>query len=358
MSGRSHRYQGMENRFELEQPYLVFSLHDTLYGIEAKWVEEIFGLPELTPAIEAPLEIAGVFNLRGKILPVMDLAIRFGYRRHSYRTSDSIIVLAYQAISWGIIVDRVCDLHALCTTPIAPEIVDRQLENERKRAISGVAHLGADLVMLLDIAGLLEPRNLPKLHGNEGQTAVEFPDGESHPFYRQIDPQDREIFQQRSQQLGQTVDRVEEEECLSLAAIELSGEYFGIDLRWVREFAKIGRVTPIPCCPEHIIGNTNLRGEIVTLVTIRGLLNLPIVESASASHMVVVQVEHWSAGIAVDAVLDTLEVSPKAIVPKTGRAEDLSYTIGIVPYRDKLISLLDLPKIFERGELVVNEEIC
>ncbi|HIK31919.1 MAG TPA: chemotaxis protein CheW [Oscillatoriales cyanobacterium M59_W2019_021] len=358
MSGRSRRYQGMENRFELEQPYLVFSLHDTLYGIEAKWVEEIFGLPELTPAIEAPPEIAGVFNLRGKILPVMDLAIRFGYRRHAYRTSDSVIVLTYEAMSWGIIVDRVCDLLALCATPIAPEIVGGRLENDRKRAISGVAHLGADLVMILDIAGLLEPRDITKLDSNEGQTDVELTHGESHPFDRQIDPQDREIFQRRRQQLRQTIARVEEEECLSLAAIELSGEYFGIDLRWVREFAKIGRVTPIPCCPEHIIGNTNLRGEIVTLVAIRGLLNLPLIESAAASHMVVVQVENWSAGIAVDAVLDTLEVSPKAIIPKTERTDDRGYTIGTVPDRGKLISLLDLPKIFQRGELIVDEEIC
>lgn len=357
MSGRSHRYQEMENRFE-ESLYFVFSLHDTLYGIEVKWVEEIFGLPELTPAIEAPPAVAGVLNLRGKILPIMDLAIRFGYRRHAYRTSDSVIVLADRGMSWGIIVDRVCDLHELSPTPMATELIGGRPKRDRKRAISGVAHLGANLVTLLDIAGLLEPGDIPKFNNDEGQTAVELPDGESHLFYRQIDPQDREIFQRRAQQLGQTIVHIEEDEYLSLAAIELSGEYFGIELRWVREFAKIGRVAPIPCCPEHIVGNTNLRGEVVTLVAIRGLLNLPILENSESSEMVVVQVENWSAGITIDAVLDTIEVCPKAIVPKTGRADDLGYTIGTVSYRGKPMSLLDLPKIFQRGELVVDEKVC
>lgn len=359
----------MEQQLGLEQPYLVFNLNGTFYGIEAKWVKEIFLLPELIPVVESRRDLVGLLNLRGKILPVIDLNLRFGYRRRQYRTSDSVIVLEGQTVDSGIIVDQVYDIHTLFPSKIASSReIDPDPEGEApshrtptlSNVIMGVAHLGTDLVMLLDGANLLDGINRVEIDESYRKTAPELPEFESSQFCPNATPQDRELFQQRSQRLQQSIEQLEEGERIPLAAIRLGGEYFGINLQWVREFAKIDRVTPIPCCPEHIIGNTNLRGEIVTLVEIRGLLNLPNPERKTASQVVVVQVEDWIAGIAVDEVLDTIEVNPKTILPKSliGSANDRSYVRGTAPYRDQLISLLDLPKIFEQGELVVDEEVC
>jgi purine-binding chemotaxis protein CheW len=359
----------MEQQLDLEHPYLVFNLNGAFYGIEAKWVKEIFLLPELTPIVESRRDLVGLLNLRGKILPVIDLNLRCGYRRRQYRTSDSVIVLEGQTVDSGIIVDQVCDLHPLSPSKIASsDEIESDLQGEDRlrqtptlsKLIVGVAHLGTDLVMLLDGASLLDGINVDIIDESDGKTATGLSEVESSQFFPDATPQERELLQQRSQRLQQSVENLQEGERMPLAAIGLGGEYFGINLQWVREFAKIDRVTPIPCCPEHIIGNTNLRGEIVTVVEIGGLLNLPTTERKTASQVVVVQVEDWIAGIAVDEVLDTIEVNPNTIVPKSsiGSADDRSYVHGTAPYRDKLISLLDLPKIFEQGELVVDEDIC
>jgi purine-binding chemotaxis protein CheW len=355
----------MEKYPDLEQPYLVFNLNGAFYGIEATWVKEIFLLPELTPVVDARWDMVGVLNLRGEILPVLDLNLRFGYPCRQYRTSDNVIVLERQTLNLGIIVDLVCDIHTLCPSKIAStNEIDRNLEGEASvrrtltfsRSIVGIAPLGTDLVMLLDGASLIDSIEATEID----ETATGSSECNSSQFCPEATPQDREIFRQRSQRLQQIVESSHEGERIPFAAIGLSGEYFGIDLRWVREFAKIDRVTPVPCCPEHIIGNTNLRGEVVTLVEIRGLLNLPIGESQNASQVVVVQVEDWIAGITVDEVLDTLEINPKEIVRKSsiGAADDRRYVSGTAPYRNKPIGLLDLPKIFEEGELVVDEEVC
>jgi purine-binding chemotaxis protein CheW len=63
----------MENK-----PYLTFNFNNLLYGVDALLVQEIFYLPELTPVVEAPEDIVGLLNLRGKILPVMHLGTRLG----------------------------------------------------------------------------------------------------------------------------------------------------------------------------------------------------------------------------------------------------------------------------------------
>ncbi|MGB6167193.1 MAG: chemotaxis protein CheW [Geitlerinemataceae cyanobacterium] len=356
----------MEQELYLEQPYLVFDLNGTLYGIEAKLVKEIFFLPELTPVAEARRDIVGLLNLRGEILPVLDLNLRFGYRRRQYRTSDSTIVLEWLTVRLGIIVDFVCDIYtlspSLCALQISSgEEIGREIEGVPtvSRSIVGFAKLETDLVTILDGASLIDRIETSHINESEGKTDRGLSEFNSSQFCPDATPQEREIFQQRSQRLQQSAESLQEGERIPLAEIGLSGEYFAIDLRWVREFAKLDRVTPIPCCPKHIIGNTNLRGEIVTVVEIRSLLNLPIVEDRKVSQMVVVQVEDWIAGIIVDEVLNTLEIHPKTIVPTspTGSANDLGYVSGTALYGNKPIVFLDLPKIFDRGELVVDEEV-
>lgn len=97
----------MENK-----SYLVFSLDNLKYGIDALLVQEIFYLPELIPIVEAPNDIVGLLNLRGKIVPVMHLSLRLGNQLEQCYLTDSIIVLDYDGLQVGIIVSNV---HAIFT---------------------------------------------------------------------------------------------------------------------------------------------------------------------------------------------------------------------------------------------------
>ena len=72
---------------------LIFNLDDARFGVDATRVRESVWLPELTPIEEAPPYIAGIFSLRGQIVPVTDLNLRFGHPARPYRLSDQIVIL-------------------------------------------------------------------------------------------------------------------------------------------------------------------------------------------------------------------------------------------------------------------------
>src|SRR5262245_16285487 len=93
--------------------YLTCSLQDALYAVDASIVTQILWLPVLTPIAEAPPDIVGVFNFRGKIVPVMDLARRLGHAPQRYRLTDQVIVLEQADLLCGLIVHEVHDVQRI-----------------------------------------------------------------------------------------------------------------------------------------------------------------------------------------------------------------------------------------------------
>ncbi len=199
---------------------------------------------------------------------------------------------------------------------------------------------------------------LTELPGEELQTPKTLPS-----FYDlycpNATPEERAIFRARADDLRQAIESLKvTKELMPLAVIGFSNEYFGLDLELVREFTDIGNLTPIPCCPNHIVGNMNLRGEIITLVDIRNVLNLPTASIRIGSQVVVVQVDDIVAGLPVDQVLEMIYLNSADITPLSGILSDFGEECirGNAFFQEKILKVLDLPKIFRQGELVVNEE--
>ena len=164
----------------------------------------------------------------------------------------------------------------------------------------------------------------------------------------------------RSDNLKLAVESQDVKKLKPLGVIVLNGELFGIDLAMVREFTDIRNVIPIPCCPTHIIGNMNLRGEILTLVDIRELLNLPLIGIINSSKVMIVEVEGIVAGVMVEKVSDVMFLlNPQDIKAVVGAIESINdeYLQGVAPYYEKMMNILDLPKIFLNGGLIVDEVI-
>lgn len=353
------------------QPYLIFSLNNSRYGVEALSVLEIFFLPELTPIAEAPRDIVGVINLRGAVLPVMDLDLRFGGRSRQYQLTDSIIVLELQGFKIGIIVNQVHEVQELSTEEITTDIsYGRKLPANSHHFVSGVAKLAGGIVMLLNHQHLIQYyEDVESLINNEIANS-ETP-GDSQPkdsetllaegriFCPHATPEELAIFRVRAENLMLPTDGQDFTGLIPLAVVGLNGEYFGLDLEIVREFADIRKITPIPCTPAHIIGNINLRGEIVTLVDIRPVLNLPLNSIDTARKVMIVRVDDIVAGVSVDRVFDVTYLHPKEItpIPTAVHSTNDEYLRGTASYREKMMTLLDMIKILTKGELMVNEEV-
>lgn len=364
------------------KPYLIFSLHDLHYGIDAHLVQEIFLLPELTSITEAPDYIVGLLNLRSKIVPVMHLDLRLGHQMQECRLNDSVIVLQWEGLQIGIIVNSVHEVKNINSEAIEGEISYGQV-GESKRFIGGVAKVDADIIMLLnpekllrysDSVAALLPGELTngdgKHNGNGKEQEIQF--GENNlsfeklrtvnSFYSvccpQATPAEKAIFQERTENLRLSTESSDFTGLMALAVIGLNNEYFGLDLQLVREFTNIRNVTPIPCCPTHVIGNINLRGEIMTLVDIRSALNMPLATTSNESQAIVIHVDDVVAGVAVDQVFDVMYLSPSDVTPVPAAVHSSSdeYLRGTAPYSEKMLSILDLAKILTKGGLAVNEE--
>jgi purine-binding chemotaxis protein CheW len=135
-----------------EDLFLTFLMGDDVFGIGISYVKEIIGILPITVIPEFPDHIKGVINLRGKIIPVMDVRLRFRRAEKEYDARTCIIVVDIQEVSIGLIVDRVAEVVAIPESEIAapPEINKREVNY-----IKGFGKVGGEIKILLDCDVLL-----------------------------------------------------------------------------------------------------------------------------------------------------------------------------------------------------------
>jgi purine-binding chemotaxis protein CheW len=147
--------------------YLTFQLADESYGLEILRIREIIGMMQITPIPRTPEFVLGVINLRGKVIPVVDLRSKFGlpYREPDERTC--IIVLeahqAAESLLMGIVVDQVNEVSDVKTENVeATPSFGVSLDTAY---ISGMAKLPEGVGILLDIDKVLTDSEISSLAG-------------------------------------------------------------------------------------------------------------------------------------------------------------------------------------------------
>jgi len=349
----------------------MFRHSDSLYGIEADQVRGIFQLPELTLIADAPTDMIGSLNWRGTSLPVMHLDLRLGRPMQLCQLSDSVIVIEWQGIQVGLVVQQVLEVQTIAAIAqeAAPDYGRSQTINTA--FVAGIAKIAADLIVLLNLEALIRQPDQVALMIWESALSLDSEtadfleaeaqtNAEAQPnginFYDRycglVTAAERAIFQQRAEELRSSSEEADSTEKMALAVIRIGADYFALELGLVREFINVQQVTPIPCTPQHIVGNINLRGEVMTLVDI-----LPTIEqapTASTTKAVVVEVDDIVAGIPVDAVLDVMYLSSPEI---TEMPIATDYFQGTAQYQDQHLRILDLPTLFSMEELVVNQSM-
>lgn len=371
--------------------YLIFSLHNLQYGIDANLVQEIFYLPELAPIVEAPDDIVGLLNLRSRIVPVMHLGLCLGHQLQECQLSDCVIILEWKELQIGIIVNSVQEVKNIKSKAIEGEISYGRVKEMNSSFISGIAKVDTDIIMLLNPEKLFCYSNSVKAlpenavissqlgehlngnsHNTENDKLLQTQFSGNHKSFEELrtfssfyvgccpkaTPEEKAIFGDRAENLRRITES-NSTGLIPLAVIGLNNEYFGLDLQIVREFTNIRKVTHIPCCPPHIIGNMNLWGEIVTIIDIRSALNLPITSATNASKVIVVYIDDVVAGVPVDEVFDVTYIrqSEVTLIPAALHSGGDEYLRGTAPFLEKVLSILDLPKILLKGVLSVNDEV-
>ncbi|MBX3585952.1 MAG: chemotaxis protein CheW [Ramlibacter sp.] len=134
--------------------FLTFRLGSESYGIEILKVQEIRGYESPTAIANAPAFIKGVINLRGVIVPILDLRVKFRLPLANYDEFTVVIILNVASRVVGVVVDSVSDVLSLTDEAIraAPEFASSTFDT---RYITGLATLDDTMLILLDIEKLL-----------------------------------------------------------------------------------------------------------------------------------------------------------------------------------------------------------
>lgn len=140
--------------------YLTFALDSEYYGIEIKHVTEIIGVQTITEVPEMPEYIRGIINLRGKIIPVMDVRLRFKKPYRAYNDRTCVIVVDIREVSIGLIVDQVSEVLSIPDSEIVPP---PELSNVMHTYITGIGKVGNEVKLLLDCDKLLHQEDSEQL---------------------------------------------------------------------------------------------------------------------------------------------------------------------------------------------------
>lgn len=143
------------------QEFLVFTLGDEEYGIDILKVQEIRGYDQVTRIANTPDFIKGVTNLRGVIVPIVDLRVKFSQGEVEYNDNTVVIVLNFGQRVVGIVVDGVSDVLSLAADQIrpAPEFAVT-LSTEY---LTGLGALGERMLILVNIEKLLNSEEMALL---------------------------------------------------------------------------------------------------------------------------------------------------------------------------------------------------
>jgi purine-binding chemotaxis protein CheW len=146
---------------------------------------------------------------------------------------------------------------------------------------------------------------------------------------------------------------------LQVVGFRIGRETFGLPISIVREIVRVPDITSVPNAPDYIEGVINLRGRIIPVVDLRKRFGDTSFEPNKKNRIVVVELESRAIGLIVNSASEVLRIRPSEIdephnVFKEG---ELNYITGIGKLNGRLVILLDLNKVLERGELNHLEEV-
>ena len=142
---------------------VTFSIGEEEFGVDILKVQEIIRMMEITKVPRAPEFVEGVINLRGKVIPIIDLRRRFGMAARDHDKHTRIIVIEINSMIVGFVVDSVSEVLRIPSSTVEPPPpVVSGLESEY---ISGVGKLADRLLILLDLDRLLSSEERQSLAG-------------------------------------------------------------------------------------------------------------------------------------------------------------------------------------------------
>ncbi len=228
-----------------EGQMVVFRLSDEEFGVDINNVKEIVRLPEITPIPRSPVYVAGICNLRGNVLPVIDSRIRFSMAPTEATDHTRLLVVETGGVHTGLIVDNVREVMRITDAHLEPPpSVCRGVDKE---FLNGVVKIdeGRRLILTLNLGEVIAIDA-----GSCRGTAAGAGTG-----------------------VNQVLQEAAEEE--QLVSFKVAGEEYAFDIAKVREILRVTEITEVPNVPEYVRGLFTIRNQLMPVLDLRRLLGIP-----------------------------------------------------------------------------------
>ena len=140
---------------------------------------------------------------------------------------------------------------------------------------------------------------------------------------------------------------------LQLVGFRIGKEIFGVPIHLVHEIVRVPEITAVPDAPECIEGVINLRGKIISIVDLRKRFGETQIEASRKNRILVAEIDSKMVGLIVDAASEVIRL-PEAEIeapPEVFEESDVKYVTGVGKLNGRLVILIDLTKILQKGEL-------
>ena len=231
-----------------ETQLVTFLLKDEEFGFDIMTVQEIIRLPKMAKVPRTPAYVDGIANLRGVVLPVIDMRTRFGMERAPETDRTRVLVVDINGVKTGLRVDRVKQVTRVMRSEIEPP--PAAIHAGTANYLEGLVKLdkGQRIVMALNAAQICEIHVSHKEGNGEGARA-EHGRGEAQA---QLSDADADVQK--------------------LVTFRIAKEEFAFPMEHVREILRVQTPNQVPDVPDYVLGVVTVRGQILPVIDLRRLL--------------------------------------------------------------------------------------
>jgi chemotaxis signal transduction protein len=233
-----------------ESQLVTFLLKDEEFGFDIMSVQEIIRLPKMAKVPRTPAYVDGIANLRGVVLPVIDMRTRFGMERAEETDRTRVLVVDIDGVKTGLRVDRVNQVTRVMRSEIEPP--PAAIRGTTSDYLEGVVKLdkGQRIVMALNAAHVCAIGVTRKTDSTNGVAA--------------------------GSESGSTESSVKsgnaDAEVQKMVTFRIAKEEFAFHMEHVREILRVQTPNQVPDVPDYVLGVLTVRGQILPVIDLRRLL--------------------------------------------------------------------------------------
>lgn len=312
----------------MEQSYsfLIFRSQESLYALKNSCIETIIFLPQITPFSEMTGSTIGCINYHGEVMPVIDINLFLGNEQKKYTRNDYVVVFRENLNVFGVIISTILDVKELKAEQV--EISD---------------HLDA-----LDFFSLWQEEIVYVIDFEVLKKKIEKKEQVSHTRPMQnIREEDLSLFIERAKSLAKPPFREENVNTIVLSVIQVNKEFYGLDPKYIKEYAILQDLTPIPCSPAYLLGFFNLRGSILPILDIWLWMGMQAIELKKGSKVMVIHYDELTLGLVIDEIIDVTSFPEAQFQLHSLKEATSTYISQTTRYENSVLGILDIKKIME-----------